>query len=179
MVLGSQSLEKIMKKIIYLNMKLLRQLTFVAVLSLTSSCAMIFNDKQSEVSINSNPTGANIFIEGKNYGQTPKTIKIEAKNQAAVLTKEGFGSAQLQLETWVAIKNGKCLADAMGSMLLLPYYSFMFSGKCNEFKEKEYFVNIQKTFNSRPEPMVGAGNTSKNMIDYYYNQGIPQNGGQQ
>ena len=179
MVLGSQSLEKITEKIIYLNMKLLRQLTFVAVLSSASSCAMMFNDNQSEVSINSNPTGANIFIEGKNYGQTPAKIKLEAKNQTAVLTKEGFGSAHLQLETWAAIKNGKCLADALGTIFVVPGYSFMYSGKCSEFKEKEYFVNIQKTFNARPEPMVGAGNSPKNMIDYYYNKSVPQNVGAQ
>ncbi len=156
-------------------MKLLRQFALVAVLSFASSCAMMFNDNQGEVSINSSPTGANIFIEGKNYGQTPATIKIEAKNQTAVITKDGYGSAQLQLEVWVAAKNKKCLADAMGSMLVVPYYSFMFSGKCNEFKEKEYFVNIQKTANAQPRPMVGAGNAPKNIIDYYYDQGS-QNG---
>jgi hypothetical protein len=55
----------------------------------------------------------------------------------------------------------------------------MYSGKCSEFKEKEYFVNIQKTFNARPEPMVGAGNSPKNIIDYYYNKGVPQNVGAQ
>lgn len=159
-------------------MKLAHQFTLVASLLLTSSCAAMFNDKNTEVSINSNPPGADIFIEGRNYGQTPATLNIEAKNQVVILTKEGYGSAQLNLETWYAAKNGKCLADAIGMALIVPIYSFI-SGKCNEFKEKEYFVNIPNVggagMNGGYNPMVGVGNEPKNMIDYYYNQGT-QNG---
>ena len=86
---------------------------------------------------------------------------------------------RINTKFYSAIKNGKCLADALGTIFVVPGYSFMYSGKCSEFKEKEYFVNIQKTFNARPEPMVGAGNSPKNMIDYYYNQAVPQNVGAQ
>ncbi len=176
MVLGSQPLEKIKSK----QMKFARQLALVASLILTSSCAAMFNDKQAEVSINSNPSGADIFIEGKNYGKTPATLHIEAKNQTVVLTKEGYGSAQLNLETWYTAKNGKCLADAMGMILVIPAYSFI-SGKCSEFKEKEYFVNIPNAggagIRGGYNPMTGAGRDPKNMIDYYYNQNAPQGNG--
>lgn len=162
-------------------MKLARQLALVASLLLASSCAAMMNDKNAEVSINSNPPGANIFIEGRNYGQTPATLNIEAKNQTVVLTKEGYGSAQLQLETWYTAKNGKCMADAMGAMFIVPLYSFI-SGKCTEFKEKEYFVTIPNTggagtagsYRGPNASMIGAGNQPQNMINYYYNQ--PQTG---
>lgn len=162
-------------------MKLARQIALVASLLFASSCAAMFNDKNAEVSINSNPAGADIFIEGRNYGKTPATLNIEAKNQTVVLTKEGYGSAQLQLETWYTAKNGKCMADAMGAMFLVPIYSFI-SGKCTEFKEKEYFVNIPNlggagmsgTYRNPNAPMIGVGNQPQNMINYYYNQ--PQAG---
>lgn len=157
-------------------MKLARQLALVAVLSFASSCAMMVNDKEAPVSINSNPPGANIFVEGKNYGQTPATINIEAKNQTVILNKEGYGSAQLQLETWYTAKNGACLADAMGVMFVLPAISF-YQGKCTEFKEKEYFVNIPNNGRAglgQGSSMVGSGNSPRNMADYYYNQNSSQ-----
>lgn len=153
-------------------MKLARSLALVAILSFASSCALMFNDKQAEVTINSTPPGADIFIEGKNYGKTPATLKLEAKNQTAVISKEGYGSAQLQLETWYTVKNGKCLADSMGTMLIIPIFSFT-SGKCSEFKEKEYMVNIPNTGGigmGRGNSMVGSGNKPQEMINYYYNQ---------
>jgi len=131
------------------------------------------------VTINSNPSGADIFIEGRNYGQTPATIRLEAKNQTVVLTKEGYGSAQLQLEALASIKNGKCAADMAGAILIVPLYSALWSGYCNEFKEKEYFVNIPNigapaAGQGRGTPMVGTGNDPKQMIDYYYNQDMQQ-----
>lgn len=159
-------------------MKLFRRLALVAILSSASSCAMMFNDKQDQVTINSTPSGADIFIEGKSYGKTPATIKLEAKNQTAVISKEGYGSAQLQLQTWVTAKNGKCLADAMTSMFIVPYYSFMFSGKCAEFKEKEHMVTIPNVGGigmGRGGSMVGSGNKPQEMINYYYNQNNGQN----
>lgn len=151
-------------------MKFSRQLAILATASLLSSCALIANDKNDQITINSNPPGADIFVEGKNYGKTPATIKIEAKNQTVVLNKEGYGSAQLNLETWYSMKNAACSADALGTMLIVPSLSF-FYGKCTEFKEKEYMVNIPNLArNTAPAPMVGVGNSPKNMIDYYYNQ---------
>jgi hypothetical protein len=161
-------------------MKLLRQVFLVALLGISSSCAMIFNEKTVDVSIGSTPAGAEIFIDGRNYGKTPATINIEPKNYTAILTKEGYGSAQLQLEAWTSLRNGKCLADALGSMLVVPYYSAFWSGKCDDFKQKDYHVNIPKlsgnygatNFNS----MIGLGQNPVNMIDYYYSQDMANGG---
>jgi hypothetical protein len=165
-VLGSQPLEKIIQS----NMKLALKLALLAILSFASSCALIANDKNSKVTINSTPPGADVFIDGRNYGRTPITLNLEAKNQTAVLSKQGYGSAQLQLEVWYSAKNGACLADGMGLMFIAPIFSFT-SGKCSEFKEKEYFVNIPNSgrASGRFSSVVGASD-SKDMVDYYYNQ---------
>lgn len=158
------------------NMKLLRQFALIALLTSASSCAYIFNDKEVDVSINSNPPGADVYIEGRNYGKTPVTIHIEPKSYVATVTKEGYGSAQIQLEWWQAIRDkkgegGRCLADALGTMLVLPGFSFA-SVYCREFKQKEYFVNIPRTAQTAGSStsMIGLGNAPANMIDYYYNQ---------
>jgi len=37
------------------------------------------------------------------------------------------------------------LADALGSMLVVPLYSFYWSGKYLDFKQSEYMVNIPYT----------------------------------
>ena len=95
------------------------------VLFFASSCAMIAGDKRDSVSISSQPSGADIFIQGVNYGKTPATIKLEAKNQKVVLVKEGYGSAELNLETMATIKNGACSADMMTSILVVPLYSLI------------------------------------------------------
>ncbi len=144
----------------------------LAAILFSSSCAMISGNKNDSISISSQPSGAEIIINGMNYGKTPATINIEAKNQKAVLIKEGYGSSELSLETIVSMKNGACAADALTSMLIVPLYSLLFSGNCSEFKQKEHFVNISpsqnanfgRTSNSRS----GFGN--KGLGSYYDQQ---------
>ena len=107
-------------------MKSFKKFIILALIPFVASCAMSFNEKNVDVTINSNPQGADIIIEGTNYGKTPKTINIEPKNYTVSLVKEGYGSAQIQLESWVAIRNKKgegkrCLADAVGTMLVVPF----------------------------------------------------------
>ena len=160
-------------------MKKFRHLALVLLLFNASSCAMIFNEKTVDVSINSNPSGADIFINGMNYGKTPATVQIEPKNQIVTLTKEGHGSAQLNLESWVIIRNGYCMADVIGTMLLVPYYSFYWSGYCNDFKQKEHFVSIPRlgpsVGSAGDGSLIGIGNSPNNMIDYYYNRDMMKN----
>jgi hypothetical protein len=126
-------------------MKLFRTFSLFVLLAASSSCALMMNDKNDQVAINSSPAGADIFIDGKHHGQTPANLNIEAKNSTVVITKEGYGSTQLQLEAWATMKNGACSADAMTAILPWSLYSAFWSGRCNEFKEKEYFVTIPRT----------------------------------
>ena len=159
-------------------MKLVSHLAKIALLLISTSCAMMFNEKEDQISINSNPPGANIIVDGKNYGRTPSTIKLPAnKDYVITLTKEGYGSAQFNVEYWVTAKNKNCIADILGTMLVIPYYSYYWSGYCNEFKEKEHFINIPRLagasgneYQNQNNSLLGAGNSPQNMIDYYYNQ---------
>jgi hypothetical protein len=142
-------------------MKLFRSLSLLALLAASSSCALMMNDKNDQISINSSPSGAEIFIEGKSYGQTPATITVEAKNSTVVLAKEGYGSTQFNVEAWATMKNGACSADALGSIFIVPLYSVIWSGKCNEFKEKQYSINIPRT-GSASTGGYGKQNNSSN-----------------
>lgn len=150
---------------------ILRNLLLVAALCLSSSCAFFLNSKTVDVTINSNPSGADIVIDGKSYGRTPATINIEPKNYNVVLTKEGYGTAQLKLEAWQAVRRkdgegGRCLADAVGSMLVLPVFSY-WSVYCRDFKEPVYSVEI---------PYLGSPNAAEQSNrSPYQNSGQYQN----
>lgn len=103
--------------------------------------------------MNSNPTGANIFIEGKNYGQTPAVISVEPKAYDVVLTKEGYGSTSFKTDIWWGTvrtdANGERTAD--GTRCLLDMLGLVFSfnaynaAKCGDFKQKQYSITIPRT----------------------------------
>jgi hypothetical protein len=59
---------------------------------LLTSCATILEGSRQEVSIHSNPAGANIFINGENKGATPRTILMKRKISArtVVLSIDGY-----------------------------------------------------------------------------------------
>ena len=141
-----------------------------ATLLILDSCAMLFNDKNVEVKINSNPQGADVIIDGRSYGRTPAVVSIEPKNYVATLTKEGYGSTQIKLETWQAVRaksgeGGRCIADMLGTILVLPYFSLQ-SVYCRDFKQPEYFAEI-------PYSSVVGGGRRENQNGYGEN-GAPQ-----
>lgn len=160
-------------------MKLLRLSVLFALLNLISSCAF-FNGKTVDLAINSNPPGADVFIEGRNYGRTPTVINVEPRKYIVTLTKEGFGSAVFNTETWGTIRtdvNGNTTAD--GNRCLLDTVSVLFffnvfTEKCADFKQKEYFINIPRVGAATGQidngSMLGMGNNPSNMVDYYYGQ---------
>lgn len=128
---------------------------------LSTSCAMLFNKKTVDVPVSSSPPGANIYINGKNYGTTPRIITLEPKETKyrMDLIKEGYGATSLEMNTWVSLRRTtgdtlRCLADSLGTMLVIPAASF-FSIYCRDFKEKEYFAQLPNLTGASPENMQG------------------------
>jgi hypothetical protein len=63
----------------------------IAVMFLFTSCASIINGPDQRVSIQSDPPGADIELDGKHAGHTPTVLKIlRNKDHVLVLTKEGY-----------------------------------------------------------------------------------------
>lgn len=54
----------------------MRTLTFVLLALIMSSCATIFTGMRQNVNIESNPPGARIYIDGRDMGTTPATVKV-------------------------------------------------------------------------------------------------------
>ena len=128
-------------------MQILSKAALAATIMIISSCSL-FNDREVDLAINSAPSGANIFIEGRNYGTTPKIIKIEPKPYEIILTKEKYGSTSFRTEIWFGKGrrdvDGKITGD--GKRCLTDFVSatfwFLNSSKCGDFKQKQYFVMI-------------------------------------
>tara|TARA_R110002124_G_scaffold286453_1_gene467403 strand:- start:18385 stop:18879 length:495 start_codon:yes stop_codon:yes gene_type:complete len=65
--------------------------TLILIGILSISCATIFKGSSADVRVNSNPVGANIFINGIDRGVTPQMLSLK-RNQNYLLTfkKEGY-----------------------------------------------------------------------------------------
>jgi len=160
-------------------MKISRFVVLLSVLAASSSCAF-FNGKVVDLAVNSNPAGADIFIEGRSYGKTPTVINVAPKRYLVTLSKDGYGSAVFNTEVWGTIRtdvNGnttgdgkRCLADTLS----VVFFFNAFTDNCADFKQKEYFINIPRATGSAADnsqsPVIGAGGNPNNMINYYYGQ---------
>jgi hypothetical protein len=161
MVLGSQSLEKIM---------ILR--SFVLLVFLFSFSCAFANQKTVKLPISSNPPGAELYIDGGYYGRTPVVIDIEpSRNYNATLTKAGYSKANILLETWYSIREKRggadmtrCGLDAMGAMLIIPIFT-LYSSRCRDFKEESYYADLYPENNNSVSYQQGGGR------DSYYGAG--------
>jgi hypothetical protein len=160
-------------------MKIFRSIILLSLIATASSCAF-FNGKKVDLAINSNPAGADIFIEGRSYGVTPTVINIEPKKYIVTLTKEGYGSAVFNTEVWGTIRtdvNGETTADGKRCLfdtVSVLFFFNAFTQNCADFKQKEHFINIPRTGaamgNGSRSSMIGIGNKPSSVIDYYYGQ---------
>lgn len=64
---------------------------------LSLSCASIFKGSSADIRVNSNPAGADIYINGIDRGQTPQTLSLK-RNQDYVLTFKKDGYEDLNFE---------------------------------------------------------------------------------
>ncbi|MAZ80409.1 MAG: hypothetical protein CMP18_01305 [Rickettsiales bacterium] len=164
-------------------MATLFRVILIASLINLSSCAFLMNKKEVDLSISSNPSGANIIINNRNYGTTPKIIKITPKNYNINLQLPNYGSSNFQAQTWQSVRKGsegfRCIMDALGSVLILPYFSFM-SSYCKDFKQKDFLITIPQNNaknanllpNNGPMPI---GSQIPNSYPNRYNQARKRN----
>lgn len=164
-------------------LKSLKILILGALLQFSASCAYLGNDKTVDVSISSLPAGADIIVDGRNYGKTPRVVKLEPRNREVLLVKNGYGTARLKLEAWQAVRKkkgegGRCLADALGTMLILPAFSY-WSVYCRDFKQDSYNVTIPYSGAAGTGPQggyQGQGQRGQGYYGGYYGGGAKAGG---
>ncbi|MFT7087730.1 MAG: hypothetical protein ACJAZX_001173 [Rickettsiales bacterium] len=166
---------------------LFKLLPAIALISI-NACSFA-NKSTVKVPINSNPPGAMITIDGRNYGQTPALVELKpSKNYKATISKQGYSPVDIDMETWYSIRNsdggdgGRCLADSLG---ILPMFIIVIFApeKCGSFKQDDYFVDLagrSPGFNSYSgSPVNSMNNDDGNQAPQGYGNQAPQGYGNQ
>ena len=71
-------------------------------LFMLSSCATLYGQNNREISVNSEPSGAKVYMNNIEYGKTPTSIIIPSVGYSAVkltLKKQGYQDTDFYVET--------------------------------------------------------------------------------
>lgn len=91
-------------------------LTLVLVCLYLSSCATVFKGTSEEVNFNSNPIGAEVWIDGKNMGKTPVKFKLTSKKTYMIEFKfEGYETKTVSLTNHVGA--GWVILDVLAGLV--------------------------------------------------------------
>jgi hypothetical protein len=84
--------------------KLLSTFLIASLFLLTSSCATIFKGNSSKINFNSNPQGAQIYVNGNYMGDTPILLKLESKQAYNIeFRKEGYKTKAFNITNHVGV----------------------------------------------------------------------------
>lgn len=122
----------------------------VALALLLSGCATLFSGSTQDVSINSEPTNADIIVDGNKRGKTPATIEINRPEKGdppeIILRKEGYPERKL---TPTKNFNNVTLLNVLNpfNYVGVPVLGFgidWFSGALWKYRPKTYTVELQR-----------------------------------
>jgi hypothetical protein len=112
-----------------------------------TNCATIFKGTHEEVSINSDPQRAKVFINGEFYGETPLTVKLESKRTYTIeFQKEGFKTRTYKITNHVGA--GWIILDVLGG--LIPVVIDAATGAWYHLDQKNVNMILEKQHPRRP-----------------------------
>ena len=181
----------------------MKKIPLICCLIYLSSCSF-FNKKTVELGIDSFPSGAEIYINDQYKGETPTIINIPPKENFITLNKKGYGTASFKTPIFFgAIRtkaDGSINADGVRCLLDMTSVIFSFhayTGRCADFKEKQYKINIPNNYSSNSfyqseqgygsaqsyetqdqlarDPIINTSKSPSNVINYYYDQEMMKN----
>ena len=115
---------------------------FIIVFQLVG-CATLFKGTNSHLGMHSNPTGAEVYINGKYVGKTPLSLKLSSKTSYAIEFKmEGYKSITRNVTNKVGA--GWVILDVLGG--LVPIIIDAVTGAWYDLSEKNVDVNLDKIF---------------------------------
>ena len=185
----------------------MKKILLISFLVLTS-CAF-FNKKTVELGVDSFPQGAGIYVNDKYLGETPTIINIPPKDGFITLNKKGYGIASFKTPIFIGSirtkADGSVNADGVRCLLDMASVIFFFNaytGRCADFKEKQYKIKIPNNYSSnsfyqseggygsggnynydniggyenvKKDSMIGTKSDPANVINYYYDQEAMKN----
>lgn len=130
--------------------KLISGFLVMSICLMQSGCATIISGKKQKVAIRSNPSEANVEIDGVQRGKTPLTLELERnKRHQIILTKEGYIEEQRRTKrgfNWWHMFSA--FATIVGVII-----DFV-SGAVYSIKPKEIEVTLTKKENEKPPPPI-------------------------
>jgi hypothetical protein len=90
----------------------------VATLSLSSlsACGALFNGGPANVTVNSNPAGAEVWVDGTNRGVTPATLQLtKNENHTVVLRRAGYQEQTVVLNR--KLSSTYLILDILGGLI--------------------------------------------------------------
>ena len=125
--------------------------SLAAAMLFTSSCAIIFNKRDVEVTFKSIPDGADVYVDGEKVGNTPVTTRIRpSKDYGVLYIKDGYANREFKIKKVVGNSTLRptseytlCMIDAVGSILIVPMVS-VFSNSCAQFDSTTYSKALDK-----------------------------------
>ena len=113
-----------------------------------ASCATLFKGNSSKVDFNSNPQGAQVYVNGNPMGETPIRVKLESKgNYAIEFRKEGFKTKTFNITNHVGA--GWIILDIITG--LLPVIVDAATGSWYELDQKNVNAILEK---QQPKPVT-------------------------
>lgn len=82
----------------------------------TSGCGLIFTGSSTPVTLESDPPGANVYIDGQPYGKTPLTVEVSNRRDHVVTFQIGQG-APTACHLTASTGAGWVLLDIMGALI--------------------------------------------------------------
>jgi len=181
---------------------------FIICCFILSSCSF-FNKKTVELGVDSFPRGAEIYVNDQYYGVTPAVINLPPKDGFVTLNKRGYGTTSFKTPIFIGSvrTHADGSVDADGVRCILDMASVIFSfgaytGKCSDFKEKQYKITIPNNYSSnsfyqsefgygsskkydsteingynqgQQKSLMGVGSAPSSVINYYYDQDTMKN----
>lgn len=120
-------------------MKRLILLLLVAGLVFPTGCASVLKGTSQTLTFTSEPEGAQVFIDGKEFGETPLSVKLPKNKFSNVLfKKEGYQSRQAVIEKrFDGLMIMSIIFWDLGTTDLL-------TGAIFEYSPDSYFVELEK-----------------------------------
>jgi len=118
-----------------------RILTLGLICIYLTSCATLFKGTTEEINFNSNPTGTEVWIDGKMMGKTPVKFKLTTKKTYVIEFKyEGYEIQTVNLTNHIGA--GWIILDVLAG--LVPVIVDAATGAWYSFDEKNVNVTLRK-----------------------------------
>jgi uncharacterized protein YceK len=114
-------------------------LLFLILMAILSGCATVIKGTKQKVIIDSDPSGAKVYVNGTEKGTTPLEMKLKRGLEVPVIvvSKENYSSEKIVPETVLE-------KTALLNMLVVPQWGIdLISGAMWKYELDKYYVSLK------------------------------------